>query len=653
MIKALTRIVSNHAQWLAEKARLRDKRAPASGTTEIWNALRVLNSRLLTSSEPEFTHVREVHEQLRLDGKTSRGYIVSVVPFLCRHNQFKALIEWRDLSFLCKPGKQRNARKLSLMLPLLVTEAHYEQAGQVLAELATKANKGWLNTECVRFAVEQFQRNDSVNEVEPGVTVQFHIAFIKLLDAFNGDWFSRLHDIELINAAIAILSTIDKQNTTHRATVVAALIRHYGLCSGFWCRYERSIEDDDETIKSAHTHWKRVYKALNDPKVSFVEQAQGLLESLAWFHARNNTDAIPFLRDIVACHVNDETPAVIGQVNMMINWLHEHNPNSARIVGADTIWPTFRSSSYVPSANRLELLSDIQEIIRLPKAEPLVVSVVRNEMVMLPHFLTHYRRIGIKGFVFVDNGSSDGTREFLLAQPDVVLYHAESEYRQACYGVAWQQAILGNHCLGRWVVLADADELLVYPGWHIVPLPVYLTEVEQAGANAILTIMVDMYPTGPLESADFSRRDPFQAAPCHDAIPTIEWRLGGGYYSNGVNHLSTLRHRLVENAPPNAFTSQKIALFRYQPWLRFSAGLHSAANVELADETVIFAHFKYHSGFMNKVVEEVERGQHYNGAEEYRYYLKHLEALNEAITVLESSSAVTIPERLSHGRAKC
>ena len=32
-------------------------------------------------------------------------------------------------------------------------------------------------------------------------------------------------------------------------------------------------------------------------------------------------------------------------------------------------------------------------------------------------------------------------------------------------------------------------------------------------------------------------------------------------------------------------------------------------------------HFKYHSGFHAKVMREVESGQHWNGAKEYRRYL--------------------------------
>src|SRR6185436_9448838 len=116
------------------------------------------------------------------------------------------------------------------------------------------------------------------------------------------------------------------------------------------------------------------------------------------------------------------------------------------------------------------LLGEPEHAAALLDAPIVVVSVVRNEREMLPHFLGHYRALGARAFVFVDNCSDDGSREYLHGQDDVVLYSADTEYRHSHYGVAWQQAVLGNLCLGKWAVLADADELLVYPRCESRPL---------------------------------------------------------------------------------------------------------------------------------------------------------------------------------------
>jgi glycosyltransferase involved in cell wall biosynthesis len=220
----------------------------------------------------------------------------------------------------------------------------------------------------------------------------------------------------------------------------------------------------------------------------------------------------------------------------------------------------------------------------------------------------------------VDNCSDDGTREYLYKQPDVVLYSSDTEYKHSHYGVAWQQAILGNHCLGKWVLLADADELLVYEGCESKNLETLVNEIEHEGCNAATTFMVDMYPFDDLEDADFDKQSPFEAAPWFDNPPLIHWHLGSGMYSNASSYLSALRHRLAEHAQPNSFTSQKYGLIRYQPWVRYSQGLHDASNLTVSSKPTWFAHFKYHSGFKDKVKIEVRRGQHFNNATEYRRY---------------------------------
>ena len=81
--------------------------------------------------------------------------------------------------------------------------------------------------------------------------------------------------------------------------------------------------------------------------------------------------------------------------------------------------------------------------------------------------------------IIVDNLSDDGSREYLLDQPDVVLYSADTDYNKSHYGVLWQQAILSNHCLNKWVLMADADEFLIYPGSETNDISTYLNQIEK------------------------------------------------------------------------------------------------------------------------------------------------------------------------------
>src|SRR5262252_7808355 len=90
-----------------------------------------------------------------------------------------------------------------------------------------------------------------------------------------------------------------------------------------------------------------------------------------------------------------------------------------------------------------------------------VVCVVKNEALRLPYWLDYYRSMGFDRFVFVDNSSTDGTLELLLAQPDAYVFATTEPYAASKYGVTWTNAVLDAVCDGRWTLVADADELLV------------------------------------------------------------------------------------------------------------------------------------------------------------------------------------------------
>lgn len=285
------------------------------------------------------------------------------------------------------------------------------------------------------------------------------------------------------------------------------------------------------------------------------------------------------------------------------------------------LWPSHAPAKLGSDTNLLELVSDEAALARLNAADLAVVSCVRNEMLMLPHFLAHYRKLGVTCFLMIDNCSDDGTLEYLLEQPDVAVFSADTPYGLSHYGVAWQMALITNLRPGRWTLVADADEFLLYPGHERRSLSETLKDPAWAAADAVRILMLDMYPEGPLEAATFASGDPFAEAPCVDREPILRVSTGSGPFSNDRTVTSALRHRLMPGSRPELFVAQKIALMRYQPWMRPSPGLHYLADHKPAGREMLFAHFKYNAGFRQKAIEETGRGQHFNNAEEYRKYL--------------------------------
>ena len=56
--------------------------------------------------------------------------------------------------------------------------------------------------------------------------------------------------------------------------------------------------------------------------------------------------------------------------------------------------------------------------------------VVRNEILRIKHCLEHHRKLGVRKFFVVDNGSDDGTFSILRDQPDVILFETSEVLQQ-------------------------------------------------------------------------------------------------------------------------------------------------------------------------------------------------------------------------------
>lgn len=285
------------------------------------------------------------------------------------------------------------------------------------------------------------------------------------------------------------------------------------------------------------------------------------------------------------------------------------------------IWPSWQEVKLGHESNTLDLLSPLPRFEAAKEAAVAVVAVMRNEAFMLDAFLAHYRRLGVSAFLIADNGSDDGTREKLLEAEDVALFSVDTDYNKSEYGVAWQQAMLSAARVGKWTVVADADELIFWQREQTQTLPDLLAGPDFAEAEAARLFMVDMYPKGPLEQATFETGDPFAEAPYVDRDPFLTASTMAGPYSDAPAWTSALRHRLLPGTRPNTFTAQKIALLKYQPWMRLSAGLHFVGDARLSPRELFFGHFKYNAAFRAKAAAEAARGQHWGGAEEYRKYL--------------------------------
>ena len=65
--------------------------------------------------------------------------------------------------------------------------------------------------------------------------------------------------------------------------------------------------------------------------------------------------------------------------------------------------------------------------------------------------------------MILDNGSTDGFRDWAAEQPDMLVWYTEASYKASNFGMLWVNKLLRRHAGSRWCVVVDPDEFLVYP----------------------------------------------------------------------------------------------------------------------------------------------------------------------------------------------
>lgn len=247
---------------------------------------------------------------------------------------------------------------------------------------------------------------------------------------------------------------------------------------------------------------------------------------------------------------------------------------------------------------------------------PIAFAVLRNEMLRLPAFLSHYRGLGVTHFVIVDNNSSDGTQEYLKSQGDVSLYTTSVHFVGK---ERWINYLLRKHGLGLWCLIVDADELMEYPESDRLRLPELCRYLEESGSNAVHAILLDLYPEGHLSQSNYVRGDDyFEKTWYFDPVDTLTKAPRHFHRGRGLDYRFTggMRKRVFGVSP----CCSKFPLLRYEKGMFLTDGQHYLEGGNFSELRVVLYHFKYLQDFDLHVSEEMARGQYLWASEEYKAY---------------------------------
>lgn len=274
--------------------------------------------------------------------------------------------------------------------------------------------------------------------------------------------------------------------------------------------------------------------------------------------------------------------------------------------------------------------------------EVLCCTVLRNEFPRLPYFLAYYRKKGIRAFVAVDNGSSDGGLEFLLDQPDVYVWQSEFSFNRANFGASWFESILRMHGKRHWCLMVDADELLYYPECERRSIPDLCRTLDRKGKRAFNAPQLDMYSNQSIEDTHYTPGQAFEEVCPYFDRQFYTYAQSAGWCGNQKAYFGGVRQRIFGG---DGYYLSKVPLLKYDDGCILSGGQHwtNLPIDQIAIESGCLLHFKYFSSFGDHVRSESRRKEHDCGAQLYQQYQRVL-GEQPALTLYDPAFSVRLED---------
>jgi hypothetical protein len=266
--------------------------------------------------------------------------------------------------------------------------------------------------------------------------------------------------------------------------------------------------------------------------------------------------------------------------------------------------------------------------IALAPDELVVLCLVRNGAVHLPTFVRHYRRLGARHIVLVDNGSTDGTPELARAAEGVTLYRTALPFRR--YENAVKRWLVRRFAGAGWALVADMDELFDYPFSSQLPLRHFLAYLRVNGYDAVTVQNLEIVPRESLAELAANPDRPLEET--HRWYDLSDIRRVRDVFWLRQNRIGAEEICSHTGGIWETVFGYRGSMLTKQPLVRpgslrvFPYNVHFVTGAHIADVTGVFRHYKYTGRFAEHVEEELQRKQHYGAAEVFRHYRRVLEA---------------------------
>ncbi len=253
----------------------------------------------------------------------------------------------------------------------------------------------------------------------------------------------------------------------------------------------------------------------------------------------------------------------------------------------------------------------------LKNSNLIVVCVVKNELGRIVRWLDYYRKMGVKAFAIFDDNSDDGTREYLLKQPDVEVFVGTHDYT-TIDKIVWVNMIIAIYGYNKWYLIVDSDELFTYKNMENIKIDKYVKTLKSKHVFIESTIMLDMYSDSNIFS--ISSNDNYEKKCCYFD--------NSGYYikqTSEANYIvGGVRKRIFNNTNFQCLPvlSKKALMFMTKNTFVYTAHtIYPFKYNYFCNVTSVLRHYKFLKEDYKNYAERVAKNNFYNASSEYKAYL--------------------------------
>ncbi|MDE4131508.1 glycosyltransferase family 2 protein [Phaeobacter sp. QD34_3] len=237
--------------------------------------------------------------------------------------------------------------------------------------------------------------------------------------------------------------------------------------------------------------------------------------------------------------------------------------------------------------------------------EVTLIALVRDGSYYLEAFFDHYRSLGIRHFVFFDNGSEDDTIERIRQQPGTAIVQSKLPWGQ--FENMFRSFAAGRYARDRWCLIVDMDEIFDFEGRQEIGLAGLIRYLQRQGHTAMMAQMLEMFPQRSLsEVAQMPYGEVLHSFDCYDlsVVSSFDYHAP----ATGLSYfLNQNRPNAADgSAPPRVrFGGIRAKVFgencclSKHPLVFVGTGVtagvhpHAATGVDVAPMTALLKHYKF------------------------------------------------------------